>query len=357
MKQQGKRLDFSKQELFIGLDVHKRSWTVTIRIENLELKTFTMKPSSEKLKNHMEKHYPGGNHNSVYEAGFSGYWLHRELTEFGFNNIIVSPTDIPTSGKERLRKTDKVDSRKLARELSAGNLKGIYVPSLLFQELRGLSRQRYQQTKKLIRIKNQIKGYLSYYGQHLPENCELQHWSKKFINHLGTLEFSYKMGKEQLENYVEELLVLRERKLKILQSLKTHLQNHNLYNIIELLLSVPGIGYITAITLLTEIVDIHRFKNTDSFASYIGLVPSTRSSGEKDKVLGLTVQFNRYLRQLLVEASWVAVRNDPALTLSFNDYSKRMCKQKAIIKIARRLLNRIYYVLKNEKKYVYSIVA
>jgi len=107
-----------------------------------------MNPSSEELKNHMKTKYPQGKYHSVYEAGFSGYWLHRELTELGFNNIIVSPTDIPTSGKERLRKTDKIDSRKLARELSAGNLKGIYVPSLLFQELRGLSRQRYQQTKK-----------------------------------------------------------------------------------------------------------------------------------------------------------------------------------------------------------------
>jgi len=287
----------------------------------------------------------------------NGRWLHRELTSLGFNNIIVSPSDIPTSGKERLRKTDKVDSRKLARELSAGNLKGIYVPSLLFQELRGLSRQRYQQTKKLVRIKNQIKSYLNYYGKELPENCELLHWSNQFINHLRTLEFAYEIGKEQLENYIDELLILRKRKLEILQSLKKHLQKHNLYNKIKLLLTVPGISYITATTLLTEIADIHRFNSTDSFASYIGLVPSTNSSGEKDKILGLTVQFNRHLRQLLVEASWIAIRNDPALTLSFANYSKRMCKQKAIIKIARKLLNRIYYVLKNEKEYVCSVVA
>jgi len=357
MNPKDKLADFRSQELFVGIDVHKKSWTVTIRLENLELKTFSMNPSSEELKNHMKTKYPQGKYHSVYEAGFSGYWLHRELTELGFNNIIVSPTDIPTSGKERLRKTDKIDSRKLARELSAGNLKGIYVPSLLFQELRGLSRQRYQQTKKLTRIKNQIKSYLNYYGQALPENCELLHWSMKFICYLRTLEFSYEMGKEQLENYIDELLLLRSRKLKILQSLKKHLQKHNLYNKIKLLITVPGISYITATTLLTEIADIHRFNSTDSFASYIGLVPSTKSSGEKDKVLGITVQFNRYLRQLLVEASWVAVRNDPALTLSFTNYSKRMCNQKAIIKIARKLLNRIYYVLKNEKEYVRSVVA
>ena len=357
MKQKDNRIDFSNQELFIGIDVHKRSWTVTERMKDLELKTYSMNPSAEELSAHLQKYYPGGNYNSVYEAGFSGYWLHRKLTDLGFNNIIVNPSDIPTSGKERLRKTDIVDSRKLARELSAGNLKGIYVPSILFQELRGLSRQRYQQTKKLVRIKNQIKSYLNYYGQPLPENYEVLHWSNRFIMHLKTLEFSYEIGKEQLTNYIDELVILRKRKLQILQSLKGHLQKHNLYNKIKLLLTVPGISYITATTLLTEIADIHRFKSTDRFASYIGLVPSTKSSGEKEKVLGLSVQFNRYLRQLLVEASWVAVRNDPALALSFTKYSERMCKQKAIIKIARKLLNRIYYVLKNEKEYVCSVVA
>ena len=104
--------------------------------------------------------------------------------------------------------------------------------------------------------------------------------------------------------------------MKILQSLKRYLQKYNLYNKIKLLLTVPGISYITATTLLTEIADIHRLKSTDRFASYIGLVSSTKSSREKDKGIGLSVQFNRYLRQLLVETSWVAVRNDPALALS-----------------------------------------
>jgi len=124
MKQQGKRLDFSKQELFIGLDVHKRSWTITIRIE--------------------------------------------------------------------------------------------------------------------------------------------------------ILEFTYEIWKEQLANYIDELLILRKRKLKILQSLERHLQKYNLYNKIKLLLTIPGISYITATTLLTEIADIQRFKSTDRFASYIGLVPSIK---------------------------------------------------------------------------------
>ena len=357
MEKQSKTLDFRNQEFFIGMDVHKKSWTVTVRIPSTVLKTFSMKPLPLELNNYMENHYPQGKYNSVYEAGFCGYWVHRELTGLGFNNLIVSPTEIPTSCKERLNKTDKVDSRKLSRELSNGTLKGIYIPSLKHEELRGLSRQRYHQAKKLVRVKNQIKSYLNCYGHKLPENSEMKHWSKRFIKHLQSIEFEYKTGKERLDYFIDELEIIRDRKLKILNSIKNHLREEKMYNSVELLLSVPGIGSITATTFVTEIMDINRFSNTDSLASYVGLVPSIRSSGETEKVLGLTVQFNRYLRQLLVEAAWVAVRNDPALTLAFNNYLIRMSKQKAIIRIARKLLNRMYYVLKNKTKYVYSVVA
>jgi transposase len=316
-----------------------------------------MNPIPLELKNYMEKRYPNGKYHSVYEAGFCGFWIHRQLENYGFNNIIVSPTDIPTSGKERLTKTDEVDSRKLARGLSSGTIDGIYIPSILHQELRSLSRQRHQQMKKLVRIKNQIKSYVDFYGHILPENSEMRHWTKRFIEHLQNLEFEFDIGKEQLALYIDELLILRNRKLKILTSLKKYLKEYNMYNAIELLITVPGISFITATTFYTEIMDITRFTSTDKLASYIGLVPSISSTGEKVKVLGVSVQFNRYLRSLLVEASWVAVRNDPALTLAFNNYLIRMSKQEAIIRIARKLLNRIYCVLKNKTEYVYSVVA
>lgn len=357
MNIKGKKIDFSKQELYIGIDVHKKSWTVTIRIPSTVLKTYSMRPSSKELNKHMEKYYPHGNYHSVYEAGFSGFWLHRELTELGFDNIIVSPSDIPTSSKERLTKTDKVDSRKLARELSNDTLKGIYIPNIMEENLRGLSRQRYQQARKLARVKNQIKSYLNFCGCELPENSELQHWSKRFISHLQNIKFENEIGKEKLEFYLDELEIIKKRKLQLLNSLKKHLKEKSKYNLVEFLLTVPGIGFITATTFLTEIIDIYRFPNSDKLASYIGLVPAIESSGETEKVLGLSFQYNKYLRQLLVEASWIAVRNDPALTLVFNKYLVRMSKQKAIIRIARKLLNRMFYVLKNKHNYVHSVVA
>ncbi len=141
----------------------------------------------------------------------------------------------------------------------------------------------------------------------------MQHWSRRFIEYLRTLEFNYNIGKEQLDIYIEELLEIRGKILQILKSLKKYLQQYDKYYIIELLETVPGIGFIIATTFYLEIMDIKRFSNNEKFASYIGIIPATSSSGEKEKVLGLTFQFNRYLRSLLIEAAWVAVRKDPAL--------------------------------------------
>ena len=184
----------------------------------------------------------------------------------------------------------------------------------------------------------------------------MQHWSRKFIEHLLTLEFNYDIGKEHLEIYVAELLVIRNRILQILILLKKYFRQYEKYHIIELLRTVPGVGFTVATTLYSEVMDIERFSNNEKFASYIGLVPSTMSSGEKKKVLGLSFQFNRYLRSLLIESAWVAIRKDPALTLAYNNFLIRLSAQEAIVRIAKKLLNRIYYVLKNEKEYVYSVV-
>jgi len=86
------------------------------------------------------------------------------------------------------------------------------------------------------------------------------------------------------------------------------------------------------------------------------LVPSVHSSADKTSELGLTQRRNRYLRHLIVEASWVAIRKDPALLLAFNQLTRRMKKQDAIIRIAKKLLRRIRHVWKNQKPYVMAVV-
>jgi transposase len=113
---------------------------------------------------------------------------------------------------------------------------------------------------------------------------------------------------------------------------------------------------LTAFRLLTELETLDRFESFDKLCSFIGLVPSTRSSGENEVDRGMTPRRNLSLRAALVESSWTAVRNDPALSLAFMKLCQRMPKNKAIIRIAKKLLRRIVHVLRSRSKYEKNVV-
>ena len=353
------KIDFNNQSFYIGIDVHKKNWAVTISTSEIQIETRSMNPSAEGLNNYVTKKYPGGRYYSVYEAGFCGFWIHRELEAGGIINKVVNPADVPTRYNERTKKTDVVDSRKLSRELSKGeSLKGIYVPGEKEEALRGLSRQRKQLSKEQARVKNRIKSSLMFMGVEFPENYQLQHWSRNFINHLRNREYKREEQKTTIEGYLsllEEIRKIQAEQTKKLRNLLN--EDEKSKEIIGYLQSVPGIGITTAITLYTEIMDIERFGNFNKLVSYVGFAPATSSSGEKERVVGLSKQQNRFLRNLVIEAAWIAVKKDPALMMSFGEYCRRMSKQQAIIKIAKRLLSRIMYVWRNKTNYVNGVVG
>ena len=351
------QVDFSNQHFYIGTDVHKKNWKITIRTSTMELKTFSMDSSADNLAEYMKKNYPNGVYHSVYEAGFSGYGAHKELTKHGFDSIIVSPADVPSTNKEKSGKTDKIDSRKLSRELANGSLSGIYIPDDYHQQLRSLCRMRQLLIRDETRMKNRIKSMFMFYSKEVPENKQMQHWSKRFIEWLRNQRFEFEMGNQCLSVMIDGLINSRSLITQVTKNLRHHCNsNPEIKKIIELLLTVPGIGFITAVTIYTEIINIKRFKTLDHFCSYIGLVPSVHSSGDKNHTNGLTKRANAYLRSLIIEASWTAIRVDPALTMKYNELIKNMKGQEAIIHIAKKLINRIRRVWLEEKPYVLSIV-
>jgi transposase len=346
-------INFKGQEFFIGIDVHKKDWKVTIRWNHMELKTFSQNPSPEELKKYMSRNYPGGIYHSVYEAGFCGYWIHRELEKLGFKNIIVNPADVPTTNKEKDQKRDPVDSRKLARELEHGSLQGIYIPTEQQQSLRSLSRLHYQTIFKRVQIKNRIKGFLHFHGIVIPARENLSHWSGSFMHWLKHIPFTQADDRYYLDCQLNYLSYYRKQTKEILVHIRAYVKE---YSILQCIKSIPGIGIIIAFTLYAEIMDMRRFKNLDRLASMIGLVPSVNCSGDNEIIKGITFRYSKYVRQLLIEAAWIAIKKDPALTQSYSEYIKRMKKQKAIIKIAKKLLNRVRYVWLNQKEYVLAVV-
>ena len=344
---------FKGQIFSLGIDIHKKNIKVTIRNNGRVLKKICMDPDAGKLFNYLQNNYPGGSYKSVYEAGFSGFWFHRELKKYGVNNIVINPSDVPTTQKEKSRKTDKVDSAKLARELENNSLECVYIPTEREEALRNISRIRTQIVKEDTRTKNRIKSFLSLYNTRLPDNSEEKHWSRRFIDRIKSMEFQDNNNKIVIDYLIQELEHQRERKKEVLKLIRK-LSSEN--QTIKYLMSVPGVGIVVAFTLYAELYNIARFPSVDKLCSIIGLVPSVSESDETKYNLGLTNRANNNLRSLIIEAAWLAIRKDPILTSSFNEYCKRMNKNKAIIRIARKLVSRIRYVWLNKKEYVCGVI-
>ena len=352
---QGTKLDFSGQKIYCGIDVHKKSWKVCIRSEQMQLKTFSQNPSTIELINHLKKNYPSADYEIVYEAGFCGFSHQRQMTNEGLNCIIVHPADVPIMDKEKQRKSDTVDCRKLSKTLSEGALTGIFIPQIEQQDDRSVIRTYHQMIKDQTRFKNRIKSFLDFQGIIIPDLDGEKHWSNVFLRWLKgyPLTPTARMSFDTLIQGYEQarkMVLVATRQVRALSQMERHKDQ------IKLLRSIPGIGQITALLFVTEIGDINRFKEFDQLCDYIGLVPKTHSSGEDIHTLGLTHRGHHELREALIEASWVAVRLDPAMTMAFNNLSKKMIKNKAIIKIAKKMLNRIRFVMKNKKEYVTSVV-
>lgn len=350
------KLDFTGQKIYVGMDVHKKSWSVSIFTEHFEHKTFTQPPEASVLVNYLHRNFPGASYNSVYEAGYSGFWIHDQLKESGVNCLVVHPPDVPTKDKERKGKRDRVDSRKLARCLRNNEIKGIYVPPRSHIEDRSLVRTRQGMVKKQSRCKNQIKSLLAYYGIHIPEELAQRHWSRRFIGWIEQIQMEKASGNLALKAHLEELAHLRKLIAEITKNIRTLSETEEYREKVRLLRTIPGVGTLTAMILLTELHDINRFKSLDKLSSFVGLIPDTDSSGEKDRKTCMTRRHNSMLRIHLIESAWIAVRKDPALAMAFGELIKRMPKTRAIVHITKKLLNRIRYVLKNRQEYVTAVV-
>lgn len=355
MQTQIKQSDFANQIVYVGIDVHKTKWVVTLRMGHMELKTFSMEPSVEGLVNHLKKNYPAATYYSVYEAGQSGFWIDRQLRAQGVINMVVNPADIPTTGREKDKKDDYRDSRKLARELENHTIRGIYVPTESLEALRSLCRLRSQFVGEKARLKNRIKCFLAYYGKLFPGKNTRQ-WSKRLLTTVGEIRYPSTISQECMGLYLEQIVLLQQKVKAIELMMKEKAEELGMLGIVEKLKTIPGIRFVSALTIYTELSDITRFQKLDQLCSYIGLVPSTSSSGEKERIHGVSVRQKKYLKNIIIEASWIAMRKDPALTISYLQLLKRMQGQKAIIKIAKKVVNRIRYVWIHNTEYQLSVV-
>ena len=355
---QGKKLDFSGTTIYCGIDVHKKSWRINIQDAEFELEDFSQNADAVLLHKHLNRKYSGAAFKLCYEAGFSGFSAQRWLSDQGMDCQVVNAADVATTDKEKRQKNDKIDARKLCEHLQSKKMKGVFIPELHWEHSRSLVRARSRIVSNQTRCKNRIWQLLHFSGLALPKDYEAgQYWSNRFVKDLQAIDCSSEELKTTLHLHIKDYQQTKTLLLEATQAIRKMCKQPEYEKDIILIRSIPGIGEINAAVMLFELQNIRRFKHFDNLCSYVGLVPNTSDSGETKITTGITNRTNHYLRTALVESSWVVIRKDPALLMKYKTYCRKMERNKAIIRVAKHLLSRINYVLKNKKEYVSGVVA
>lgn len=327
--------DYTGKKIYLGVDVHKMTYSVTALCEKIIVKKATLPANPEGLVAFCKKYFTGAEIKSAYEAGFSGFYLHRVLEKNGITNLVVHAAGIEVAVGDRV-KTDKRDSLKIATQLEANRLKGIHIPSEEREEKRALTRLRDTIVEHRTTTANQLKALLHQHGLISP--AAKQKICPKWIKSLKTL--SMRDGIRYALNHLVDMwqqLTLRIKEINA-EMAKQAAEDNALEMVYR---STPGIGPIGARVLANEVEDMSYFENERQLFSYTGLTPSEHSSGGHVRKGHISRQGKTVIRKILVLAAWKAIQKDKRLRDTFDRISIKAGGKRAIVAIARRLIGHI----------------
>jgi len=341
------------EELFVGIDLHKHRWHVTVRTADIEIFSSSITGRWQELKKVLNR-YNGCRINAVYEAGYFGFWLFDHLTQYGVDCIVTPPSLIPQEHGNRV-KTDRLDSGKLARLLAKGLLKGIWVPSTEERFHRQVIRRRRQLVGDRVRTQNRIKSELCFYGIDLP--APQGQWSQVYFANLQRIKFKDRWMQQSFNQLLEQYDFLCAQIGKQTQLLK-QLSRLPLYrDRVKILCSIPGIGVLTAMEILLELQDFSRFRRAEQLAAYVGVTPSQYSSADKIRMGRITGAGKNAVRSALVESCWHLIRKDKAMRKKYEQIKARAGGKRAIVAVSRKLILCIRRLLLDNRPYEYEPVS
>ena len=235
-----------------------------------------------------------------YEAGPTGYRLHRLIAGLGFECTVVAPSLIPRKPGDRV-KTNRRDAVALARLLRAGELTPVWVPDEGHEAMRDLVRARAAAVETLRVHKQQVAAFLLKHGRHFPRKTS---WGARYLRWLQEQKFAHPAHQIVLQEAVGAVRLARERVLRLEKLIEELLPTWSLAPVVTALQALRGVNLIVAVTFVAEIGDLRRFESPRHLMAYLGLVPSERSTGDAVRRGGITKAGNGRVRHLLVESAW-----------------------------------------------------
>lgn len=299
----------SQHDIFIGTDVDAKSYSVTYQDRQRKGRSFKMPAFAQHLYQYFQKRFPDKRLVYAYEAGGTGYSLYDHLVKQNQSCMMVHPPSIQKAPKDRV-KTNRIDSQKLSDQLRSGELKGIRVPSESYRHLRHLVDLRQQYVRTCTQTKQRIKALLLFENVQLPQDIEIKNWSRRFLLLIRELSLELKpVPQLKLTALLDDLEHHRERLLWSLRQLRQFcLANEDIQKDLGYLRSIPGFGFIVSSYVLARIGDPQHMGRLNELAQF-------------------------YHR--------IKAKHPP-------QHGARI----AIVAVARKLTQRVYCVLKEQRNYI-----
>lgn len=294
----------SKSIMFIALDTAKDFHDVALAEEGRlgEVRHYGRIDSSlsslDKLVRKLSA--PGRTLHFVYEAGPCGFHLYRHLTEKGISCAVIAPSKTPKKSGDRV-KTNRRDAISLARLERAGELTHISVPSAEDEAMRDLVRARTDAVRAHTKARQQLSAFLLRLG--IKYNSRTA-WSAQHKRFIADISLPFPAQQIVFQEYVDAISEAAERVERLTEQITTLLPEWKLSPLVDALQALRGVSLITAVTVVAEILDFSRFSHPRELMSYLGLVPSEYSTGEKRRPGAITKAGNGPVRRALVESAW-----------------------------------------------------
>jgi transposase len=291
-------------EVFVGIDVAKARNAIAIADGERggEVRFLgEVDASKENMRRVIQriaaKH---GRAHFCYEAGPTGYGLHRLITSMGHDCVVVAPSMIPRKSGDRV-KTNRRDAVALAKLHRAGELTPVWVPDDGHEAMRDLVRARAAAVESVRVHKQQVSAFMLKHSRVFPRKTT---WGARYMRWLQEQHFDYPAHQIVLQEAVEAVRLARERVERLEQIIEELVPRWSLAPVVEALQVLRGVNLVVAVTFVAEIGDLRRFENPRQLMGYLGLVPSERSTGDTIRRGSITKAGNGRVRHLLVESAW-----------------------------------------------------
>ncbi|HEV8714526.1 MAG TPA: IS110 family transposase [Candidatus Binatia bacterium] len=290
--------------LFVGLDVHQETIAGAYGGEEREAEVSflgtigTRQCDLDKLMRKLQA--KGKTLHFVYEAGPCGYWLYRYRTKKNLKCWVVAPSQIPKKAGDRV-KTDRRDAVQLARLLRSGDLTPVYVPSVDDEAIRDVVRAREDALKDIKAAKARLKAFLLRQDLRYEGRAT---WGPAHLRWLAKVVCPTPAQPIVFQEYVRAVSEHTERLQRREAELQPQVPTWRWVPVVEAIQALRGVQFPVAVTLIAELGDLRRFANPRQLMSYLGLIPSEHTTGERRRQGGITKTGNSHARRALIEGAW-----------------------------------------------------